>query len=59
MLAGKAEYKRNRFLKITGSKKEINYQLVENSRLKAGIKGYVTDLDIPAQEVTDAYHQLF
>jgi len=59
MVAGKAEFKRNRFLKVSGSKKEINYNLVESSRLKAGIKGYVTDLDINAQEVIDAYHQLF
>ena len=26
---------------------------------KAGVKGYVTDLRIPAQEVIDAYHHLF
>jgi transposase len=59
MVAGKAEFKRNRFLKVSGSKKEINYKLAESSKLKAGIKGYVTDLDILAQEVIDAYHQLF
>jgi len=59
MVAGTAEFKRNRFLRVSGSKKEINNELVEKSRLKAGIKGYVTDLDVPAQEVIDAYHQLF
>jgi hypothetical protein len=59
MVAGTTEYKKNRFLKVSGSKKEINYKLVEESRLKAGIKGYVTDLDIPAKEVISAYHQLF
>jgi len=59
MLNGTAEYKRNRFLKVTGGKKELNYGLVASSRLKAGIKGYVTDIGIPAQEVIDAYHQLF
>ena len=59
MLDGKTEYKRNRFLKVTGGKKELNYSLIASSRLKAGIKGYVTDTDIPAQEVIDAYHQLF
>jgi len=59
MIDGKAEYKRNRFLKIIDSAKEINHALVAESRLKAGIKGYITDLDIPAQEVIDAYHQLF
>jgi transposase len=59
MVAGKAEFKRNRFLKVSGSKREINYELVESSRLRAGIKGYITDLDIAPQEVIDAYHQLF
>jgi len=59
MVAGKAEFKRNRFLKVSGSKREINYKLVETTRLKAGIKGYVTDLDAPAAEVIGAYHQLF
>ena len=55
----KADIKRNRFLKINGSKREINDVLVAETRRKAGIKGYVTDLDIPAQQVIDAYHALF
>jgi len=55
----KADIKRNRFLKITGDKREINHMLVEEVRHRAGIKGYLTDLDIPAQEVIDSYHQLF
>ena len=38
---------------------EINIALVEEARRKAGIKGYVTDLRVPAQEVINAYHQLF
>ena len=59
MVEGKAEFKRNRFLRVSGSKREINHGLVEEARCKAGIKGYVTDLDIPAQEAIDAYHQLF
>ena len=59
MVSGKAEFKRNRFLKVSGSKREINYGLVEASRLRAGIKGYVTDLDSPAAEIINAYHQLF
>lgn len=59
MIDGKVEFKRNRFLKVSGSKKELNHDLIAASRLKVGIKGYVTDLDIEAQEVIDAYHQLF
>lgn len=55
----KADIKRNRFLKIDGTKCEINENLVNEARRKAGIKGYVTDLDIPAQQVIDAYHNLF
>jgi hypothetical protein len=59
MVDGKAEFKRNRFLRISGSKREINRKLVDEAKLRAGIKGYVTDLKMPAQEVIDAYHQLF
>lgn len=55
----KADINRNRFLKITGDKREINLALVEEARRRAGIKGYITDLGIPAQQVIDAYHQLF
>ena len=59
MASGSTPYKRNRFLTVKGGKREVNYKLVEENRLKAGIKGYVTDLDVPAQEVIEAYHQLF
>jgi transposase len=59
MVEGKAEYKRNRFLKVSGSKREINHELVAESCRRAGIKGYVTDLNISATEVIYAYHQLF
>ena len=59
MVDKKADIKRNRFLTVKGERREINVALVEEARRKAGIKGYVTDLRIPAQEVIDAYHQLF
>lgn len=55
----KADIKRNRFLKINEKRREINYALVDKARRKAGIKGYVTDLDIVPQQVIDSYHQLF
>ena len=59
IVENKADIKRNRFLKITGDKREINLPLVDEARRRAGIKGYVTDLNVPAQQVIDAYHQLF
>lgn len=59
MVEKKADIKRNRFLTVKGERREINVALVEQARRKAGIKGYVTNLRISAQEVIDAYHQLF
>lgn len=59
IIAKKADIKRNRFLKINDAKREINYVLVDEARRKTGIKGYVTDLNIPTREVIDSYHQLF
>jgi transposase len=59
MVDGTRQFKRNRFLKVTGSTKQINQELLEEARRKAGIKGYVTNLSIPALEVIGAYHQLF
>jgi hypothetical protein len=55
----KADIKRNRFLKINETRREINYALVNEACRKAGIKGYVTDLNIAPQQVIDSYHQLF
>ena len=59
MVDNKAGIKRNRFLKITGDTREVNLPLVGEAKRRAGIKGYVTDLDIPAQQAIDAYHELF
>jgi hypothetical protein len=59
MVAGKSEVKRNRFLQIIGGRKEINTAWVNRARMRAGIKGYITNLDIPAQQVIDYYHKLF
>ena len=55
----KADIKRNRFLKISGATREINHKLVEEAKRRAGIKGYITNLNITSQQVIDAYHQLF
>jgi hypothetical protein len=59
MVDGKSEAKRNRFLQIIGGQKAINTALVNKAKMRAGIKGYITNLDIPAQQVVDYYHQLY
>ena len=56
---GKAPVKRNRFLTLKTQGKKLNQAMIDKAYTLAGIKGYVTDLDLPAQEVIDAYHRLF
>jgi hypothetical protein len=51
--------KKPKFLKLTGSKKELDEKLIKISRLKAGIKGYVTNLDYDAKTIINGYHNLF
>ena len=45
MVQDKIEVTRNRFLKLEGARKSVNHELVARTRRKAGIKGYVTNLD--------------
>ena len=59
MTSGDTAFKRNRFLSVKGAKKEINWKLVKSAKMRAGIKGYVTNTSAPAQEVIAAYHRLF
>lgn len=59
MVEGKANAKRNRFLQLKDAKPTLNTALIEEAKRKAGIKGYVPNLDISAQLIIDAYHQLF
>jgi len=59
MVEGKLKAKGNRFVKTAGGRRSINQALVESARMRAGVKGYVTNLDIAAGEVIAHYHQLF
>jgi transposase len=54
-----AQIRKSKFLKITGSKKAIDYEMIEAARKKAGIKGYVTNLESEGQEIINGYHNLF
>jgi len=59
MVSGATNIKRNRFVKLTGTKRSLNLELVESAKARAGIKGYVTNLADDAQTIINAYHQLF
>ncbi len=58
-LSGQIPANRTKFLSIKAKSKQLNQKLIDKARALAGIKGYVTNLDIPDQEVIAHYHQLF
>ena len=51
--------KRNRFVLLKTQGRELNQKLIDKAYALAGIKGYVTDLDLAPENVIEAYHQLF
>lgn len=56
---GVVPVKRNRFVSLKSEKKILNQNLIAKAYALAGIKGYVTNLNLPPQEIINAYHQLF
>lgn len=56
---GQAPVKRNRFLSLKTREKKLNQALMDKAYALAGIKGYVTDLDLYPEKIIAAYHQLF
>jgi hypothetical protein len=59
MVSGDSPLKRNRFVSFESTKKNLNQNLIDKAYALAGIKGYVTNLNLPPQEIINAYHQLF
>ncbi len=59
MINGVASVKRNRFISLESEKKTLNQDLINKAHALAGIKGYVTNLDLPPQDIINAYRQLF
>ena len=59
VIEGKTSANRTKFLTIDAKSKRLNYELIQKARSLAGIKGYVTNLDIPNEEIIACYHQLF
>ena len=59
VLSGQISVKKMKFLSVTARSKQLNQKLIDKARALAGIKGYVTNLDIPDDQVITYYHQLF
>ncbi len=54
--------KKDRFVRIDGASRGVDWALVERARELAGLKGYVTNLPettMGGQAVIDAYHDLY
>ena len=52
----------NRFLKVTGGEKitvVVDEELVAADARWDGLKGYISNAELPAQEIVAAYHQLY
>ena len=59
IITGKTAVSKAKFLTVKAKSKTLNQVLIAKAYALAGIKGYVTNLDIPGQQVIDYYHQLF
>lgn len=58
-IAGLINTNRTKFLTVDAQSKRLNIELIEKAKSLAGIKGYVTNLEIPDEEIIACYHQLF
>jgi transposase len=58
-LSGQIPASRTKFLSIKVESKQLNQKLIDKAKSLAGIKGYVTNLDNPEEDVIVHYHQLF
>lgn len=59
VIAGIGRLKKNKFVKLELRRKKLNQVLVEKAKSLAGFKGYITNLNLPAQEVINHYHDLW
>jgi len=59
IINGQAPAGRAKFVTVKVREKVLNRKLIGKARALAGIKGYVTNLDLPDQKIIDYYHQLF
>jgi len=59
VVSGQSPVKRAKFLTAQTKDKKLNQTLIDKAYALAGIKGYVTNLDLPDKQIIAYYHQLF
>ena len=59
IISGKTTIQKAKFLSLKTKEKQLNQTLIDKAKALVGVKGYITNLDIPDEEVITAYHQLW
>jgi transposase len=59
VISGQSPVKKTKFLSTQTKDKKLNQALVAKAYALAGVKGYVTNLDLPDKQIIGYYHQLF
>lgn len=59
IVRGETTARHSKFVTVKTKEKRLNYALIDKAKTLVGIKGYVTNVPIPDDEVIAAYHQLF
>lgn len=57
--SGQLAGKKTKFLILKTNEKKLNQILINKAHALAGIKGYVTDLNVPDEQIIHHYHQLW
>ncbi len=58
-LNGQIPTTKTKFLSVVAKKKQLNQKLIDKAKALAGVKGFVTNLGIPDEQVIGYYYQLF
>lgn len=59
IISGTGRLKKNKFIKLESKKKRLDLQRIAKAKKLAGFKGYITNLDFPAQKIIKYYHDLW
>lgn len=59
IISGQSPAHRSKFVTVKTKEKSLNRKLIEKTYALVGIKGYVTNLPAPDDQIIAAYHQLF
>jgi hypothetical protein len=59
IISGKITVQKTKFLSAKTKEKKLNQTLINKAKALVGVKGYVTNSNLPDEQVITAYHQLW